>query len=121
MIGMVGPTGAGKSTLDQFKFAVFRRRGRGHLVDVVDIRSYRWPSNRKHIGMCQDRFLFSHDAENMAYGRPEAPQAGNVAAAARPALTNSFLQLPTVTILSRRARHRFPAASGSEFRSRGAL
>ena len=96
MIGLVGPTGAGKSTLINLICRFFDVSEGAILVDGVDIRSYPLAEYRKHIGIVlQDPFLFYGTiAENIAYGRPEASQA-EIVAAARAARAHEFiLQLP---------------------------
>jgi ATP-binding cassette, subfamily B, bacterial len=96
MIGLVGPTGAGKSTLINLICRFFDVAEGEILVDGVDIRSYPVAEYRKHIGIVlQDPFLFYGTiAENIAYGRPEATQA-EIVAAARAARAHEFiLQLP---------------------------
>jgi ATP-binding cassette, subfamily B, bacterial len=96
MIGLVGPTGAGKSTLINLICRFFDVAEGEILVDGVDIRSYPVSEYRKHIGIVlQDPFLFYGTiAENIAYGRPEASQA-EIVAAARAARAHEFiLQLP---------------------------
>jgi len=59
MIGLVGPTGAGKSTLINLICRFFDVSEGAILVDGVDIRSYPLAEYRKHIGIVlQDPFLF---------------------------------------------------------------
>jgi ATP-binding cassette, subfamily B, bacterial len=96
MIGLVGPTGAGKSTLINLICRFFDVAEGAILVDGVDIRSYPIAGYRKNIGIVlQDPFLFYGTiAENIAYGRPEASHQ-EIVAAARAARAHDFiLQLP---------------------------
>ncbi len=96
MIGLVGPTGAGKSTLINLICRFFDVAQGSILVDGVDIRSYPVQEYRKNIGIVlQDPFLFYGTiAENIAYGRPEATRA-EIVAAARAARAHEFiLHLP---------------------------
>ncbi|HEY2827111.1 MAG TPA: ATP-binding cassette domain-containing protein, partial [Pirellulales bacterium] len=96
MIGLVGPTGAGKSTLINLICRFFDVAEGVIAVDGVDIRSYPVAEYRKHIGIVlQDPFLFYGTiAENIAYGRPHASQ-DEIVAAARAARAHEFiLQLP---------------------------
>ncbi len=96
MIGLVGPTGAGKSTLINLICRFFDVAEGAILVDGVDIRSFPVAEYRKNIGIVlQDPFLFFGTiAENSAYGRPEASHQ-EIAAAARAARAHDFiLQLP---------------------------
>src|SRR4029077_19197282 len=92
MIGLVGPTGAGKSTLINLICRFFDVAEGAILVDGVDIRSYPVQEYRKNIGIVlQDPFLFYGPiAENIAYGRPEATRA-EIVAAARAARAHEFI------------------------------
>jgi ATP-binding cassette, subfamily B, bacterial len=96
MIGLVGPTGAGKSTLVNL-ICRFYDVCEGEIrVDGVDIRSFPIEEHRHHIGIVlQDPFLFFGTvAENIAYGRPDATRA-EIIAAARAARAHEFvLRLP---------------------------
>ena len=74
MIGLVGKSGVGKSTLINL-ICRFYDVDRGSLIiDGVDIRKIRLEDLRRHIGMVhQDIFLFDGTiAENIGYGKPEA-------------------------------------------------
>jgi ATP-binding cassette subfamily B protein len=96
MIGIVGHTGAGKSTLINLVCRFFDVAEGALYADGVDIRSYRVSDYRRNIGIVlQEPFLFFGTiAENIAYGRPEATRA-EVIAAAKAARAHEFiLQLP---------------------------
>jgi ATP-binding cassette, subfamily B, bacterial len=96
MIGIVGQTGAGKSTLINLVCRFFDVAEGAIYADGVDIRSYRVAEYRRNIGIVlQDPFLFYGTiAENIAYGRPEATR-DEIIAAARAAHAHEFiLQLP---------------------------
>ena len=74
MIGLVGKSGAGKSTMINL-ICRFYDVTRGILqVDGVDIRNVRIEDLRSQIGMVhQEPFLFNGTiAENIRYGKPEA-------------------------------------------------
>jgi ATP-binding cassette, subfamily B, bacterial len=92
MIGLVGPTGAGKSTLINLICRFFDVADGAILVDGVDIRSYPIAEYRKNIGIVlQDPFLFYGTiAENIAYGRPDASRS-EIVAAARAARAHDFI------------------------------
>jgi ATP-binding cassette subfamily B protein len=96
MIGLVGPSGAGKTTLINL-ICRFYDVGEGEiLVDGVDIRSFPLQEYRRHIGIVlQEPFLFFGTvAENIAYGRPNATRE-EIVAAARAARAHEFiLRLP---------------------------
>ncbi len=96
MIGLVGPSGAGKSTLVNLVCRFYDVSDGAMLVDGVDIRSLPVEEYRRHIGIVlQEPFLFYGTiAENIAYGRPEAPM-HEIMAAARAARAHDFiLRLP---------------------------
>jgi ATP-binding cassette, subfamily B, bacterial len=74
MIALVGPSGAGKTTLMAL-LQRFHDPARGAvLVDGSDLRRLRQKSVRRQIGVVgQDALLFNESVrENIAYGRPEA-------------------------------------------------
>ena len=92
MIGLVGPTGAGKSTLINLICRFFDVADGAILVDGVDIRSFPIAEYRQNIGIVlQDPFLFYGTiAENIAYGRPDASRS-EIVAAARAARAHEFI------------------------------
>ena len=74
MIGLVGKSGVGKSTVINL-ICRFYDVNRGSVdIDGVDIRKIRLEDLRRHIGIVhQDIFLFDGTiAENIGYGKPEA-------------------------------------------------
>jgi ATP-binding cassette subfamily B protein len=92
MIGVVGPTGAGKSTLINL-VCRFYDVGEGAIkVDGHDIRSFPLAEYRHNIGIVlQEPFLFFGTiAENIAYGKPDAT-AEEIIAAARAARAHEFI------------------------------
>ncbi len=96
MVGLVGPTGAGKSTLINLICRFFDVADGAILADGVDIRSFPVQEFRRNIGIVlQDPFLFYGTiADNIAYGRPDATRQ-EIIAAARAARAHEFiLQLP---------------------------
>jgi ATP-binding cassette subfamily B protein len=92
MIGLVGTTGAGKSTLVNLVCRFYDVSDGAILVDGVDIRSFRVAEYRRHIGIVlQDPFLFYGTiAENVAYGKPQATRE-EIIAAARAARAHEFI------------------------------
>ena len=96
MIGLVGPSGAGKTTLVNLVCRFYDVAEGAILVDGVDIRSFPVEEYRRHIGIVlQEPFLFYGTiAENIAYGRPDATR-DEIIAAARAARAHEFiLRLP---------------------------
>jgi ATP-binding cassette subfamily B protein len=95
-IAIVGPTGAGKSTLSRLLFRFYDVTGGKILVDGRDIRDYTQASLRAAIGVVpQDTVLFNDTIRyNIAYGRPGASQ-DQVEHAARLAQVHDFvLRMP---------------------------
>src|SRR5579872_146105 len=74
VVAIVGPTGAGKSTLVSLLVRFFDPWSGAVLVDGRDIRSVRLRSLREQIGLVlQDPFILPLTvAENIAYGDPHA-------------------------------------------------
>ena len=72
---LVGPTGAGKSTIASLVAAFLAPTGGRVLVDGADLSRVTLDSYRRHLGLVlQDTFLFAGTIrENVAFSRPEAP------------------------------------------------
>jgi ATP-binding cassette subfamily B multidrug efflux pump len=83
MIAIVGPTGAGKTTLVNLLMRFYDVDGGAIRVDGVDIRQLRRGALRRMFGMVlQDTWLFSGTIrENIAYGRENASEEAIVNAA----------------------------------------
>ena len=79
MIGLVGPSGAGKTTIVNLVCRFYDVTEGAILVDGIDIRSFPLAEYRRNIGIVlQEPFLFYGTiAENIAYGRPDAIAAGD--------------------------------------------
>ncbi len=96
IVALVGPTGAGKSTLVQL-LARFYDPQKGRIfIDGVDIQKAALKSIRGEIGFVfQETFLFSDTvANNIRYGNPDATLA-EVESAARTAQAHEFIaELP---------------------------
>ncbi len=75
-IALVGPTGAGKSTIINLMSRFYDIRAGAILVDGIDIRDVTVHSLRKQIGvMLQETFIFSGSIlENIRYGDLEATE-----------------------------------------------
>ncbi len=95
-LAIVGPTGAGKSTISRLLFRFYDVTGGRILIDGQDIRDITQDSLRAAIGVVpQDTVLFNDTIRyNIGYGRPGASQA-DIEQAARLAQVHDFvLKLP---------------------------
>ena len=92
MIGLVGHSGAGKSTTINLLCRLFDVNEGEIRVDGVDIRRIRQEDLRSQIGVVlQDTFLFNGTvAENIAYAKPDASPA-EIMAAAKMANAHDFI------------------------------
>ena len=91
-IAIVGPTGAGKSTLVSL-IPRFNDPWSGRvMIDGHDLREVQLKTVREQVAlMLQEPFLFPYSiAENIAYGSPEA-KAPEIEAAARAANAHGFI------------------------------
>lgn len=92
VVGLLGATGAGKSTLIQL-IARFYDAAEGEVsIDGHDLRDVQLAALRRQIGVVfQESFLFSATIRaNIAYGRPDATQA-EIETAARLANIHDFI------------------------------
>jgi ATP-binding cassette, subfamily B, fatty acid transporter len=91
-VAIVGPTGAGKTTLVNLLMRFYDLDSGRILVDGADIAAMSRGALRSRIGMVlQDTWLFDGTiAENIAYGRPEA-SVDEVLAAAKAAYVDRFV------------------------------
>ncbi len=92
-IAIVGPTGAGKTTIINLIPRFYESQQGRVLIDGHDVRSVTLNSLRRQIGIVlQDTFLFSTTVmENIRFGRPDATDE-DVIAAARLAHADSFIE-----------------------------
>ena len=96
MVGIVGHTGSGKSTVSNLICRFYDASSGAVRVDGIDIRRIGLDEYRRHIGIVlQDPFLFFGTiGDNVAYGAPGAG-AARVIDAARAARAHEFvLKLP---------------------------
>ncbi|MBV8048226.1 MAG: ABC transporter ATP-binding protein [Paludibacterium sp.] len=84
-IGLVGRSGAGKSTIVNLLLRFYDADGGRILIDGQDVRAVKQDSLRAQVGMVtQDTSLLHRSVrENLLYGRPDADDAAMVAAARR--------------------------------------
>ncbi len=93
-LGIVGASGAGKSSLVSLLLRLYDCEKGRVLIDGFDVRDVTQESLRRQIGMVtQETAMFNRSArDNIAYGRPGAPDA-DIIAAARSAEAHEFIQV----------------------------
>jgi ATP-binding cassette, subfamily B, multidrug efflux pump len=93
MIAIVGPTGAGKTTIINLIPRFYDVSSGAVQIDGIDVRDVTTASLRKQIGIVlQDSFLFSDTVmNNIRYGRLDATDE-EVIAAAKLASADSFIE-----------------------------
>ena len=93
MVAIVGPTGAGKTTLINLLMRFYGVNGGRILFDGVDISKVTRKELRANFGMVlQDTWLFKGTiAENIAYGKPDATRE-EIIEAAKLAKCDSFIR-----------------------------
>lgn len=92
LVGVVGPTGSGKSTVVSLIPRFYDPNAGSIKVDGVDIRDYKLHELRQHIGfVLQDTVLFRGTVrENIAYGHPRATE-DEIVQAAKLANAHEFI------------------------------
>jgi ATP-binding cassette subfamily B protein len=92
-IALVGPTGAGKTTIVNLLTRFYDIDGGRILIDGIDIREARVHDLRRRLGIVlQDTYLFASTVmENIRYGRLDATDE-EVVAAARIANADQFIR-----------------------------
>jgi ATP-binding cassette subfamily B protein len=107
MVGLVGHSGAGKSTIINILCRFYDVHDGAIAIDGLDIRQVQTKSLRDQIGVVlQDPFLFNGTvSENIAYGHPEAGLEEVVAAAKAANAHDFIMDLPEAydSVLGERA------------------
>jgi len=108
MVGLVGRSGAGKSTIINLLCRFYDPQSGRILIDGIDLKDVRQRDWHHHIGIVpQEPFLFSGSiAENIRYAQPTASRS-DIIRAARAANAHGFIM-------------RFPDGYDSEVGERGA-
>ncbi|SER97829.1 ATP-binding cassette, subfamily B [Gracilibacillus ureilyticus] len=96
VIGLIGPTGAGKTSITQLITRFYEPDQGEVLVDGKPTTAYELKGLRKHIGfVLQESFLFSTTIKaNIAYGNPEASMEEIIAAAKRAQAHEFIMEMP---------------------------
>ncbi|HPH94747.1 MAG TPA: ABC transporter ATP-binding protein [Anaerolineaceae bacterium] len=107
MVALVGPTGAGKTTIINLLTRFYETQAGTITIDGVDIRQAARAGLRRQLGLVlQDTFLFADTVmENIRYGRLDATDEECMAAAEMADADHFIRQLPQgyQTVLSERA------------------
>ena len=93
---LVGPTGAGKTTIASLIARFYEPTGGQVMIDGQDVRRYRIKSLRQQISfVLQESLLFRAPIwQNIAYGRPEASRQQIIEAAKRANADEFIAELP---------------------------
>ncbi len=96
VVGLIGPTGAGKTSITQLITRFYEPEEGEVLVDGKPTSSYSLKWLRRHIGfVLQESFLFSTTIkENIAYGNPDASMDEIIAAAKRAQAHDFIMEMP---------------------------
>ncbi|MEY8819623.1 ABC transporter ATP-binding protein [Bacillus subtilis] len=96
VIGLLGPTGSGKSSVTQLLTRFYSPVGGMITIDHKPITDYSLKTLRSKIGVVlQESFLFSSTIRsNISYGRPDASIEDVIEAAKRAQAHNFIMELP---------------------------
>ena len=95
-LGILGPTGSGKTTLIKLITNLYRLEAGNLFIDDIDVTDYDLKSLREEIGYVpQETFLFSDTIRNnIRYGNPQAEQAAIEQAATLADIHNQIMEFP---------------------------
>ncbi len=96
MLGIVGKTGAGKTTIANLISRLYDAKAGAILLDGVDVKDLPLKLLRENIGLVsQDIYLFTGSiADNIRYAKPEADLSEVMAAAKAAAAHDFIMKLP---------------------------
>lgn len=96
IIGLLGPTGSGKTSITQLITRFYEPESGEVLVDGINVKDYSLKALRSNIGfVMQESFLFSSTIKaNIAYGNPEVSMERIIDAAKRADAHEFIIQLP---------------------------
>ena len=96
VIGLIGATGSGKTSITQLITRFYEADGGEVLVDGRPVADYQLKTLRSHIGfVLQEPFLFSTTIrENIAYGRPYVKDEQIIDAAKRAQAHDFIMKMP---------------------------
>jgi ATP-binding cassette subfamily B protein len=97
MVGIAGPTGAGKSTIVKLLLRLYDVSGGAVRIDGIDVRDVKQRDLRRHVALVsQDVYLFHGTIrENVAYGNADASDERVIDAAKRAQLHDFIASLPS--------------------------
>lgn len=96
VIGLIGATGSGKTSITQLITRFYEADGGEVLIDGRPVADYQLKTLRSHIGfVLQEPFLFSTTIrENIAYGRPYVTDEQIIDAAQRAQAHDFIMKMP---------------------------
>ena len=96
VIGLLGATGSGKTSITHLIPRFYDRTNGEILIDEIDVKQYELNTLRSQIGfVLQESFLFSSTIKaNIAYGNPDASMEEIIEAAKRAQAHDFIMELP---------------------------
>ena len=96
MLGIVGKTGAGKTTIANLIARLYDAKAGNVKIDGIDVRDLKLSELRRNIGLVsQDIYLFIGSiADNIRYAKPDASMSEVIAAAKAASAHDFIMKLP---------------------------